>query len=326
MREKLRIGLYGHNGHQIGHLADTTHPDAVVTAVCDPALSKAELLPRYPSAAAYSTLEDMLRDADLDMISLCSPKRSEQKRDALKCIAAGVHVYAEKPCVLTEADLNEVLHAADEAGVEFHEMADTVFTPKYWALRTFIQSGRLGQVVQIYAQKCYPSHFDTRPQDEVTDGGLIRWVGVHGVRFIEHITGLRVLDAQVVQTRAGNGRTDGAGIFTASNWSMTLENGALAAMCCNYLQPKGFPLWGKEGVQVFCTGGIAEVTDGGLHSHVYADTDEGPLDIEHCDCPDFLDELLSHLRHGTPMTMTREEAFHPTRVVLNAFETAKEHA
>ncbi len=326
MNTKLRIGLYGHNGHQIGALQNKEHPDAVIAAVCDPKAAVEELRERYPNAEVYGTLEQMLEKGAVDLVSICSPMRCDQKADALQCIAAGAHVYAEKPAVLSEADLDEVLAAADAAGVEFHEMADTVFYPHFWALRQVIRSGRLGQVVQVYAQKCYPSNFHSRPQDEDTDGGLIRWVGVHGVRFIEHVTGLKVQDVQVTQTHAGNGRDDNSGIFTASNWNMTLENGALAAMCCNYLRPKGFPVWGKEGVEVFCTGGIAEVTDGGLCTHVYSDVDEGALDVERCECPDFLGELLSHLKNGTPLTMTREEAFHPTRVVLRAFENANVHA
>ena len=324
MKPKLRIGLYGTNGHQIGGKIPADHPDASICAVCFPGQDKASVQAQFPAAAVYETLDELLAAGAADMVSLCSPMRSSQKEDALKCIAHGVHVYAEKPAVLSEADLEEVLAAADKAGVAFHEMADTVFHEPYWALRKLIRSGRLGQVVQVYAQKCYPSNFHTRPQDEETDGGLIRWVGVHGVRFIEHITGLPVQDVQVTQTHLGNGREDG-GIFTASAWMMTLEGGAVAAMTASYLQPKGFPVWGKEGVRVFCTRGIAEVTDSGLRTHVYTDTDEGALDTAAGDCPDYLDNLLSHLRNGTPLLMTREEELHPLRVVLRAWDGAVVH-
>ena len=324
MTDKLRIGLYGRNGHQISDKIPDNHPDAVIAAVCFPGEDAAKVRAQYPQAKVYETLDDMLAAKAVDMVSLCSPMRSSQKDDALKCIAAGVHVYAEKPAVLSEEDLDEVLAAADAADVEFHEMADTVFHEPYYALRHLIRSGRLGQVVQVYAQKCYPSNFSTRPQDEETDGGLIRWVGIHGVRFIEHVTGLKIQDVQVVQTRLGNGHED-SGIFTASAWMMTLEGGAVASMTVSYLQPKGFPRWGKEGVRVFCTGGIAEVTDGGLRTHVYTDKDEGELNITPFACEDYLDNLLTHLRFGTPLLMGRTEELHPLRVVLRAWESAKLH-
>lgn len=324
MKDKLRIGLYGKNGHQIGRKIPETHPDAYIAAVCFPGDDSAKVQEQFPSAQVYETLDAMLTAKCTDMISLCSPMRSSQKEDALKCIAAGVHVYAEKPAVLAEEDLDEVLAAADNAGVEFHEMADTVFYEPYWALRKLIRSEKLGQVVQVYAQKCYPSNFATRPQDEDSDGGLIRWVGVHGVRFIEHVTGLQVQEAQVVQTHLGNGRSEG-GIFTASAWTMTLTGGAVAAMTASYLQPKSFPHWGKEGVRVFCTGGLAEITDGGLRTHVYTDTESYELDTADSDCPDYLDNLLSHLQNGTPLLMTRQEELHPLRVVIRAWNGAKEH-
>ena len=325
MKDKLRIGLYGRNGHQIGGKIPADHPNAVITAVCFPGDDPAKVQAQFPNAAVYETLDDMLAAKGVDMVSLCSPKRSSQKGDALKCIAAGVHVYTEKPAVLTEEDLDEVLAAADAAGVAFHEMADTVFYEPYWALRKLIRSGKLGKVVQVYAQKCYPSNFAARPQDEDTDGGLIRWVGVHGVRFIEHVTGLNVQDVQVVQTHCGNGHED-SGIFTASAWTMTLEGGAVAAMTASYLQPKSFPHWGKVGVRVFCTDGIDEITDGGLRTHVYTDTESYELDTADSDCPNYLDNLLSHLRSGTPLLMTREEELHPLRVVIRAWNTARTHA
>jgi len=324
MKDKLRVGLYGRNGHQIGGKVTEGHPDAVIAAVCFLGEAEEAVQAQFPQAKVYAALDEMLAAKGVDMVSLCSPMRSSQKEDALKCIAAGVHVYAEKPAVLSEADLNEVLTAADAAGVEFHEMADTVFYEPYWSLRKLIRSGKLGQVVQVYAQKCYPSNFATRPQDEDTDGGLIRWVGVHGVRFIEHVTGLKVQDVQVTQTHLGNGRDEG-GIFTASAWMMTLTGGAVAAMTVSYLQPKSFPHWGKEGVRVFCTGGLAEVTDGGLRTHVYTDTEHYELDTANSDCVDYLDILLSHLKNGTPLAMEREEELHPLRVVLRAWESAKTH-
>lgn len=324
MKTKLRIGLYGYNGHQIGGKIGPDHPDAEIRAVCFPGSDRAKAQEQYPQAAVYDSLEDMLSAQCVDMVSLCSPMRCAQKEDALRCIAAGVHVYAEKPAVLSEKDLDEVLAAADAAGVEFHEMADTVFYEPYWTLRSLIRSGKLGKVVQVYAQKCYPSNFATRPQDEETDGGLIRWVGIHGVRFIEHVTGLQVQDVQVVQTRCGNGHEE-SGIHTASAWMMTLAGGAVAAMTVSYLQPKSFPHWGKEGVRVFCTDGLAEITDGGLRTHVYTDTEDYELSTAHSTCADYLDILLAHLRHGAPLAMDRTEELHPLRVVLRAFESAKEH-
>lgn len=268
---KLKVALYGRNGHQIGAKL-TQNSCAQLHAVCFTGEEAEKTREEFPQARIYATLEAMLADEVVELVSLCSPKCNQQKDDALRCIAAGKHVYAEKPAVLSETDLDEVLAAADEAGVEFHEMADTVWHEPYWTARSLVRSGRIGQVVQVYAQKCYPSNFRTRPQDEETDGGLIRWVGVHAVRLIEHITGLKVTKVLAMETRLGNGRELG-GLYTASSWMMALENGGVASICANYLQPRSFTRSGKEGVRVFGTDGIIEITDGGLRTHYYTDTE-----------------------------------------------------
>lgn len=325
--KKLRIGLYGMNGHQIhGRLAE--HPDGEIGAVC---LTKEqwEKLPNHEIIPRYDTLPDMLADKTLDMISLCSPRRADQEADAIACLEAGFHVYAEKPAVLTEEGLDRVLATAKRCGREFHEIADTVFFEPWWSMRQLVREGQLGEVVQVYAQKSYPVNNGNRPQDEVTDGGLIRWVGIHAMRFVEHITGLSVTDVQAVQTHLGNAALNGVengdnvGLYTAASLQMKLENGGLATICMNYLNPKCFPNWGNEHVRVFGTKGMVEITDGGRHSHLYTAVDVGEIDTSKSTCPDFLTELLRHLRYGTPLTMTAEEELHPLRMVLRAEKTAR---
>ena len=234
-------------------------------------------------------------------------------------------MYAEKPAVLTEAGLDRVLAKAAVCGREFHEIADTVFFEPYWSMRKLVRGGKIGEVVQVYAQKSYPMRPGMRPQDEETDGGLIRWVGVHAVRFVEHITGLRVADVDARETHLGNAELNGVekdGLFTAAVLSMTLENGAVASICMNYLNPAGFPGWGNEHVRVFGTKGMIEVTDGGKHSHIYTDKEEGGIDTTDSGCADFLDLLLRHLRYGDPMPMDTEEELHPLRVVIRAKDRA----
>lgn len=322
MNEKMKIGIYGMNGHQI-HMRLKEHPDGEIAAVCMALEQWKNLensIPDWVRIPRYDSLAEMLAGTKLDMVSLCSPKRADQERDAIMCLEAGCHVYAEKPAVLSEEGLDRVLTTAKRCGREFHEIADTVFFEPFWTMRELVQSGKIGQVVQVYAQKSYPMNPGKRPQDEETDGGLIRWVGIHGVRFIEHITGLYVTDVEAVQTHLGNaelnGADDNAGLYTAAALQMKLSNGGLATLCMNYLNPRCFPSWGNEQVRIFGTGGMMEITDGGRHSHIYTDRDEGEIDTTDSTCVDFLDLLLRHLRYGEPMPMTLEEELHPLRVVI----------
>lgn len=320
--KKLKVGLYGRNGHQIeGKLKNNEY--AELAAVCFRNLSD-EAKERYEKngVKVCSSLDEMLKDDTVELVSLCSPRRADQENDAILCLKAGKHVYAEKPGAMTEAGLEKILQTAKDCGKEFHEYADTIFYEPYMSLRKIVESGKLGAVVQVYAQKSYPMG-DSRPQDEETDGGLVRWVGIHALRMVEHITKLKVDKIDAVRTHIGNPKGEG-GLYTASSLMMTLENGGVASVCLNYLNPKGFGIWGNECVRVFGTKGMAEITDGGRHTHVYTDIDEGEIDTSLSNCRDFFDMLAEHLLSGKDMPISLEEELHPLRVVIRAHEAAKE--
>ena len=320
--KKLKVGLYGRNGHQIeGKLKNNKY--AELSAVCFRNIS-CEAKERYEKSGVKvcSSLDEMLKDDSIELVSLCSPCRAEQENDAVLCLKAGKHVYAEKPGAMTEAGLDRILETARECGKEFHEYADTIFYEPYMSLRKIVESGKLGEVVQMYVQKSYPMG-DSRPQDEETDGGLVRWVGIHAIRMVEHISKLKVEKIDAVKTHLGNPKGEG-GLYTASSLMMTLENGGVASVCLNYLNPKGFGIWGNEHVRVFGTKGMAEITDGGQHTHVYTDTDEGEIDLSNSDCKDFFDILAAHLLLGEEMPFSLEDELHPLRVVIRAHEGAKE--
>ena len=113
------------------------------------------------------------------------------------------------------------------------------------------------------------------------------------------------------------------GIFTAASLAMSLENGGVASVAMNYLNPKGFPGWGNESVRVFGTRGMAELTDGGMRTHWYTDRDEGEVDTANSDCRDYFDLLMRHFRYGEALPLTREEEIHPLRVVIRAKDAAE---
>lgn len=322
MEKKIKIGLYGANGHQI-HKKLINHKNAEISAVCkmDKSIFTDENGYTTENIKFYDTLEEMLSDDSIDLISLCSPRRENQAKDAILCLNAKKHVYAEKPAALTMDELDAILDAAEKNDCCFHEFADTVFCEPYWSLRKIVLSGKLGEVVQIYVQKSYPLRAETRPQDETTDGGLIRWVGIHAIRFIEHITGIKVKDVKVFQTHKGN-IDENSGLYTASSWAMKLENGGVASACVNYLNPKGgFGKWGNESVRIFGTEGMAEITDGGRHSHIYTLTEDlGEINCENSDCEDFLDMYIENLLGKRPMTLSLEDELHPLKTVIKAFD------
>jgi predicted dehydrogenase len=312
----IGIGLYGLNGHQIqGLLGGHARARLVATAGLDPARLP-EPLRGDRTVRHCATLAELLRTPHLDLVSLCSPRRRDQAADAIACLAAGKHVYAEKPCAMSEADLDAVLAAATASGCRFHEMADTAFGQPYLAMRELVAGGALGEVVQVFAQKSYPYH-DGRPQDEDVDGGLIGQNAIHAVRMVEQVGGQRIAAVRALETTHGN-PVAGGGLRLAASLHGRLANGGLFTVIANYLNQKGMGSWGNEHLRVFGTHGFVEAVDGGARTRaVIGERDLGPLDtsrpgLSWFEC--FLDELEG--RGSFPLSLADE--LHPTRVVIRA--------
>jgi predicted dehydrogenase len=322
--DRIHIGLYGANGHQIHH-ALVGHPSGrCVATAAIPMDSLPDELKHDPEVRHYETLEAMIRDERIDMISLCSPRRRDQAHEAMRCLEAGKHVYAEKPCAMNEEDLDALLATAQRTGRAFHEMAGTAFTQPYLAMRKTVQAGTLGTIIQVLAQKSYPYH-DRRPQDEDVDGGLLMQAGVHALRFVEHVAGLKVQTIHAVETELGNPKP--GELRMATSMIMTLENGGVASVLCNYLNPPAFGLWGNETLRIFGTEGFIEAVDGGTRTRcVLNDEDRGPLDIEEEGGRDYLDLYLNSLLGRGSMPMCLEDEIHPTRMVIRAKADAMQRA
>lgn len=316
---RVRLGIYGNNGHQLLNLPDdaTSGGDGVqivATAGFDPAAS-----PR--GATHHDTLDALLADDRVELVSICSPRRADQADDAVNALRAGRHVYAEKPAALTEADLDRIIQTARETGRLFHEMGNGLaWTQPYLPVRRVVEAEMLGQVVQVFAQKSYP-WAEWRPDDEAVDGGLIAQSAGHALRMVEQVAGQRIAAIDAVQTDFGC--TARSPSPMAAALTMRLENGGLATAIANYLNPPAFGVWGHDVLRIFGTRGMVEVTDGGRQTRlVLDDCDHGPLNLNEPSV-DPLATLLKAVRGRRALPYDLDAELRPTRWALRARDAAR---
>ena len=312
---KTRVALYGAAGHQIHQLL-VAHPHAELVGCCEFSRDKLPVALREDASIRFvNTLDDLLCDASIDLISFCSPTRSEQAMQVIKCLQAGKHAYAEKPCALNERDLDAIMATAARTGKRFHEMASTAFTQPYLAMRELVKQGAIGEVVQVFVQKSYP-YYDGRPQDEAVDGGLICQAGVHALRMIEQVAWQPIVDIRATETCTGN-PVAGGGLRMASSMMMTLANGAVGAVIANYLNARVGP-WGNDHLRIFGTRGFIESVDEGRRTRlVVDDKDLGAIDTS-APSIDYFDLMLAEIQGRGEMPMSLESEVHPTRMSIRA--------
>lgn len=316
---KLGVALYGNNGHQIAH-ALHNHSQATLIGYAEmPLASLHQSQQNNPAVKMYSSLDEILSDKTVDIVSLCSPRRSEQAAQAIACLQAGKHVYAEKPSALYEHDLDAIIETAQKTGCHFHEMADTFLGQPFYTMRAAIKNGMIGTVVQVIAQKSYPYH-DGRPQDESVDGGLLLQVGVHAARFIEHVAGVKIVECNAIETALGNPK-DGD-LKMACVMNAALENGGVGVLTANYLRKRtGAAPWGGDQLRVFGTTGILDNLPG-EESVIFTDSNGITKSLDPVIPPKgFFEYVIDSINGVDKMPFSLEDELHPTRVMIRVKNT-----
>jgi predicted dehydrogenase len=201
-------------------------------------------------------------------------------------------------------------------------MTGTVYAPAVREIKDLIDTGKLGEMVQVFAQKSYPYH-DRRPQDNGVDGGLLMQTGVHAVGYVRYVTGLEFEDIVATDTRRGN-PADGD-LRMAGQIAGRMTGGVLCTILCNYCNPKGIGFWGNDQLRIHGTGGMAEVVDAGGRSLV-ALGDDKPVPLDNPDFtasyPQLFSSYVDHLLDGSDMLLSKEDSFENSRVVILAQTSA----
>lgn len=148
----VRIGVIG-LGHWGPNLARNFAAHGALAAVAD---SRSEILARfgaqYPEAKTFPDLELMLAAKAVDAVAIATPAATHGAL-AAKALAAGVHVFVEKPLCL---DLNEARRlgaTARDAGLTLMVGHLLLYHPAFIALQALVNGGRLGQLRYIYSNR-----------------------------------------------------------------------------------------------------------------------------------------------------------------------------
>jgi UDP-2-acetamido-3-amino-2,3-dideoxy-glucuronate N-acetyltransferase len=116
MRRAPRIGVIG-AGYWGANLIRNCRQLGVLAAVCDTDLrSLDEVRSKYSGTALFCDAQAMLDHAKLDAVVIAAPAPAHAKL-ALMAIAAGKHVFVEKPLALSVKDAQLVVDAAEQAGL-----------------------------------------------------------------------------------------------------------------------------------------------------------------------------------------------------------------
>ncbi|NLN92074.1 MAG: Gfo/Idh/MocA family oxidoreductase [Candidatus Hydrogenedens sp.] len=129
-------------------------------------------------AAAYSTdYKELLQDPTVDAVFIAT-RHHLHKAMALDAIAAGKHVFVEKPLALTTADCEEICEAAEKQGVLLSVGFNRRFAPLSLEAKKLFES-TLGPEQLLYRCNAGALPGDHWALDPVQGGGRILGEAVH---------------------------------------------------------------------------------------------------------------------------------------------------
>jgi len=185
---------------------------ARLAAIVDSDSEKAGLLADKYKATAYSSLEELLNQEDIDAIDICLPTFLH-KEYVIKASRAGKDILCEKPIALTVKDAEEMIQAVKKAKVKLMIAQVIRFWQEYVELKKIHQAGELGRLLSITLTRLSPTPtwaWDNWLADAERSGGALLDLHIHDTDYLLYLLGKPLSLASRVST----GRLKYAHVFT----------------------------------------------------------------------------------------------------------------
>lgn len=184
---------------------------------------------------------ELLRRDDIDAVYIPLPT-GLRKEWVIRAAEAGKHVLCEKPCAVTVADLQEMIAACADNGVQFMDGVMYMHSKRMNVLRQVLDDGQsIGQLKRIQTQFsfCAPDEFvreNIRGSHELEPQGCLGDLGWYTIRMALFVNKYE-LPQQVTGRLLAEHRSEGAteGIPMEFSGELLFENGVSAGFYNSFL-------------------------------------------------------------------------------------------
>jgi predicted dehydrogenase len=180
--DRLRIGVIGCGGQAMGHMKALTgmkeSDNCQITAVCDVFGKRAEQAAQLTGAKVIQDYRRVLDSPDVDYVLIATPEHWHYAM-AMDAIAAGKHIYCEKPMTQTvEQSKRVVARIKSSPNLKMQVGVQGMSDDSYETAGRYIKEGALGKAVlaQIDYSRNYQGDFWAYPIDaDARPGENLDW-------------------------------------------------------------------------------------------------------------------------------------------------------
>ncbi len=152
----------------------------------------------------YRDLDELLADPKIDLVDICLPT-SMHVETTLRALAAGKHVFLEKPIALSLKDADLLIAAAKKHKRHFMVAHVLRYFPEFSLGKNLVASGEYGKVLAAHFKRIIarPAWWDAK--DLQRTGGPAIDLHIHDTDFVQYLFGMP--KSVVSQAYIGKGGT-----------------------------------------------------------------------------------------------------------------------
>ena len=251
-KPRLRIGLIGTGFMGKAHVFGFTSAPRVFDLPYDLELhSVADITPEAAEEAARrlgfalstANWRDIVTNPEIDLVSITAPN-ALHKEVALAAIAAGKHVYCEKPLAPLASDALEMTRAAETQGIKTQVGFNYLCNPMLGLARQMIEAGELGEIRGYRGLHAEDYMADVNGpftfRHDPAGGGALADIGSHALATAEFLVGpiTRVMGdlvTMIPERPDGRGGRKAVQVDDVGRAFVRFENGATGSIEGNWI-------------------------------------------------------------------------------------------
>ena len=261
-RQRLGVGIIGAGNISSQYLkAMKDFPVLDIRAIAD---MRPEVATKKAAEFGVKTksVDDLLADPTVDIIvNLTIPRAHVDV--GLKAVAAGKHIYGEKPLGVTFAEGKKLIAAAKKKGVRVGSAPDTFLGGGHQQARAVIDSGKLGTIVGGTAFFACPGHEYWHPDPAFyydIGGGPVLDMGPYYITDLVNLLGpvakvqamsVTPQKSRLIRSEPKKGQMMPVKVFTHVTGTLQFVSGALIQVTLSFDVPKHshmpYEIFGSEG-------------------------------------------------------------------------------
>jgi predicted dehydrogenase len=230
---EFKWGVLGTGGIAAAFVKDLSRAEGhEVVSVGSRTLGKAqEFAKNIPTATAYGSYEELVKDPNVDAIYVATPHPSHEEHTLL-ALNAGKPVLCEKPFAITAKETQAMIDCAKKNNVALLEAMWTRYLPHIAVVREILASGVLGDIQMVEAdhgQRLADQNI-ARLVDPKLAGGALLDLGIYPVSFAHLVLGApTAITARSVMTERGVDAQTSA-IFDYATGAQAIINTTMKAL------------------------------------------------------------------------------------------------